>query len=912
MRRSAAPSSRHGQLGRPGAGVADTNMFAKTSLPGFGRSSSAAALPPPALRSQLSVPVSSDGTPAVRSTASVLSLLGQLKKPSREVSPPVEASVIQCSKLVERKDLKSTQSAPTSSSLPPDPGSTKSMHFRIYRVVWGKPTTKKHKTWEGDGTLEVGEKTATLKDEEGKILGRATQVKTAELEEGTRLKVGSKEVELIDLLSGPAPNAVGDVNVGASSSKRPASEPPEDLPQVSWKKPKKKPSSGLVKFTTEGCEPFVLPTPSHDHQWTFNTKQLAVNQVAVDNFLTRVLRPHQKEGVTFLYECVMGMKNSQCFGAILADEMGLGKTLQTITLLWTLLRQGPYGGNPVVRRALVVSPSSLVLNWQKEFDRWLGKHRLRTFAVDQKNKVIEFARLTHVPVMLISYEMLMRNFDDISNIKFDILVCDEGHRLKNNNIRTSVLLNQLDIKARILLTGTPIQNDLQEYFALVDFVNPGILGSAAEFRREFEEPIVASQEPNCAQIVRRLGEERAGELNSKTSCFILRRTQAVINQYLPTKTEVVVFIKPAFIQKLLCRAALDWWENRDSTPGSGEGVCHLGVMTALKKICNHPALIRCEDFFDEEAGMDSKTYQESLLQELSDLYNAHDGTIAVHHSAKLTVVRRLLEHIICLRERVVLISYFTQTLDLLSSLCDEMGLKCSRLDGSTPASQRTNIVDEFNSSYSKNVVFLLSARAGGVGLNLTGASRLVLFDSDWNPATDAQAMSRIWRDGQKQSVYIYRLLTCGTIEEKIFQRQLSKAGLSGAVVDPQKHSSIKLSKEELKDLFTFHGGDESLTHCSLGCNCDGKGTVPSPEDNPFSAEKENEFEDDERDCQLRLGLQYDTEKKDASDLRMNQLFEWQHHAPPFIESSIQVLGLAQASELLAFMFVSPPATASQQ
>ncbi|XP_034250356.1 DNA repair and recombination protein RAD54B-like isoform X2 [Thrips palmi] len=720
------------------------------------------------------------------------------------------------------------------------------------------------------------------------------------------MKVGGKEVELIDLLSGPVIN--NEVVPTTTSSKRAASEPADDLPSTSWKKPKKKTTHSLVKFTTEGCDALVLPSPSNDHQWTFNPRKLPVTQVAVDSFLSRVLRPHQKEGVTFLYECVMGMKNSQYFGSILADEMGLGKTLQTITLLWTLLRKGPYGGYPVVRRALVVSPSSLVLNWQKEFDRWLGKHRLRTFAVDQKNKVTEFARLTQIPIMLISYEMLMRNFDDISQIKFDILVCDEGHRLKNNNIRTSVLLNQLEIKARVLLTGTPIQNDLQEFYALVDFVNPGILGSAQEFRKKFEEPIVASRQPNCTNDEQVLGDERALELNSRTSCFILRRTQAVINQYLPTKTEIVVFIKPVPIQRNLCRAALDWWENRDRNPGSGD-VCHLGVMTALKKICNHPALIKCENLFEDDPDDDTGSYQESLLQELSNFYNGYEGgNVAVHHSAKLTVVRRLMEHTLGLGERMVLVSYFTQTLDLLASLCDEMGLRYCRLDGSTPSTQRTAIVDEFNATYSQSVIFLLSARAGGVGLNLVGASRLVLFDSDWNPASDAQAMSRIWRDGQRKSVYIYRLLTCGTIEEKIFQRQLSKAGLSGAVVDPQKRSKIKLSKEELKDLFTFHSGEESITHCSLNCNCDGSGSVPSPGDSSFSDDKENELDDDERDCQLRLGSKSKHDQNEQGDLRMNQLFQWQHHGPPFVNNAVQLLGLLQASDLLAFMFVSPPST----
>lgn len=169
--------------------------------------------------------------------------------------------------------------------------------------------------------------------------------------------------------------------------------------------------------------------------------------------------------------------------------------------------------------------------------------------------------------MIISYEMLVRHYDDIKDIKFQLLICDEGHRLKNNQIRTSTLLSQLQIKRRIILTGTPIQNDLQEFFALIDFVNPGILGTYAgkgilyriplsctkhvfdlEFKRHFEEPIVSSNQPNCGEEIRELGEERAKELNHSTNCFILRRTQSIINQYLPSKQECVVFCTPTPLQ----------------------------------------------------------------------------------------------------------------------------------------------------------------------------------------------------------------------------------------------------------------------------------------------------------------------------------------------------------------------------
>lgn len=197
-------------------------------------------------------------------------------------------------------------------------------------------------------------------------------------------------------------------------------------------------------------------------------------------------------------------------------------------------------------------------------------------------------------------------------------------------------------------------------------------------------------------------------------------------------------------------------------------------------------------------------------------------------SAKLELVQNFLqETILECKERVVLVSNHTKSLDMLADLCSHCNYSYLRLDGSTATSDRNTFVEKFNQPKSEFSVFLLSAKAGGVGLNLSGASRLVLFDNDWNPAVDLQAMSRIWRDGQKRDVKIYRLITAGTIEEKIFQRQIAKTSLSGCVMDQRnKLDTMKLSDEELKDLFTVQEDfSECSTHSSLNCDCDGKGQV---------------------------------------------------------------------------------------
>lgn len=196
-------------------------------------------------------------------------------------------------------------------------------------------------------------------------------------------------------------------------------------------------------------------------------------------------------------------------------------------------------------------------------------------------------------------------------------------------------------------------------------------------------------------------------------------------------------------------------------------------------------------------------------------------------SGKLSVLHDLLHEIHKRKDKLVLISYHTKTLDMLEGWLDHLDFTHCRLDGSTPSSARNSIVDDFNNPAKDFFIFLLSAKAGGVGLNLIGASRLVLFDNDWNPASDLQAMSRIWRDGQKKEVFIYRFILAGSIEEKIFQRQLSKVALTGCIVDQDsKKEKLKLSNEELKDLFSIQQSvNECATHELLNCHCNGDGLV---------------------------------------------------------------------------------------
>uniref|UniRef100_A0A8C8RUC6 RAD54 homolog B n=1 Tax=Pelusios castaneus TaxID=367368 RepID=A0A8C8RUC6_9SAUR len=735
---------------------------------------------------------------------------------------------------------------------------------KYFNVVWCKASKKKHKKWEGDAVLIAKGTSVILKDMEGKDIGRGAGYKSKDLEsldEGQTLMIGGKEIEVMGIISAEdySSGKCFQTVLGTSTNVPTASS---QSTQKQFHSPFKnvcKPSAkeNLLK-DPHNCKPrhdpntpnsLVMPRPTPDHQWMFNKAGLPVVDVVVDPYLVNHLRPHQKEGIGFLYECVMGMRVSGRYGAILADEMSLGKTLQCISLVWTLLRQGPYGCKPIIKQALIVTPGSLVKNWKKEFQKWLGSERIKVFTVDQDNKVEEFINSPLHSVLIISYEMLLRSLDQIQMIDFNLLICDEGHRLKNSSIKTTAALVSLPCERRIILTGTPIQNDLQEFYALIEFVNPGILGSLSTYRKIYEEPIIQSREPSATKF----------HLVTPGSCIMGVFKQLFLVHFFHISHNFIYFYhvppqSPLFqaeeaqpFQSFLIRGTLQ-------TP-------------------NH---FKCNPTHDE--------YEESSLYEgLRDIFpeDYTSTTFTETDSGKLQVLTKLLEVIreLSPSERVVLVSNYIQTLNILQEMCKHYGYSYARLDGHTPISQRQQIVDSFNNKYCSTFIFLLSSKAGGVGLNLVGASHLVLYDIDWNPATDIQAMARVWRDGQKHSVHIYRLLTTGSIEEKIYQRQISKQGLSGTVVDFSKTSEhIRFSIEELRNLFILHEDSICVTHDLLDCNCMG-----NKDHQKTSSEKLSVY----RGCQLGQNHEKADSKKPLS---MSQLMQWKHFsgqcqtlADPFLE-----------------------------
>lgn len=547
--------------------------------------------------------------------------------------------------------------------------------------------------------------------------------------------------------------------------------------------------------------------------------------VVIDPKLSKILRPHQREGVIFLYRCTAGLVHANAKGCIMADEMGLGKTLQCLTLMWTLLKQGPRG-KKTIDKCIVVCPSSLVRNWANEIDKWLGKGTLNSLAIDGKSVKSDAigdaiqswadaqGRGVVAPVLIISYDTLRRHVDKLEHCEVGLMLADEGHRLKNGESQTFTALNSVNCKRRVILSGTPIQNDLSEYFSLLNFANPGLLGTRNEFRKNYELDILRGRDSLASDKERTKGDEKLKSLTELVQKFIIRRTNDILSKYLPVKYEYVIFCGLSDMQQKIYNHFITSPNIKKLLRGlESQPLKAIGL---LKKLCNHPNLLDlrndiegCEnlipdDYIDDKSG-----------------YGIHMD-IQTQYSGKFAMLERFLYKINKeTDDKIVVISNYTQTLDLAEKMCRQNKYGCLRLDGSLNINKRQKLVDKFNDPDGKEFVFLLSSKAGGCGINLIGANRLVLMDPDWNPASDQQALARVWRDGQKKSCFIYRFISTGTIEEKIFQRQSAKMQLSSCVVDSNDDVERLFSSDNLKQLFQYNQNTLSETHETYKCKrCD--------------------------------------------------------------------------------------------
>lgn len=619
------------------------------------------------------------------------------------------------------------------------------------------------------------------------------------------------------------------VPIGISKFKVPVQQPPPEVPEVQ----EEENSTGSTPEDDVPYEPLVLwqnDDPENPHS------------VSVDPKLCKFLRPHQREGVQFVYECLLGARDFEGNGCILADDMGLGKTLQSITVMWTLLRQGQQPGVPTAKRCIVVCPTSLVKNWESEIDKWLGGDcKCIALSESSRSDVIASIKLylssVIYKVLIVSYETFRIHSSRFTSTGgsscCDLLICDEAHRLKNGDTATSKALASLPCTRRVLLSGTPMQNDLEEFFAMVDFTNPGVLGSTAHFRKHFLNPILAGREPDATESQVSKAQRVQNEMSTIVNEFILRRTNTLNAQHLPPKLVQVVACRLTDVQRRIYRHLLSGKEIRHIL--NGKHVNLLSSIGNMQKLCNHPRLVadrgadsggtsnrrRSSSGSAGGGGSANPVFTAEILSMLPQDIPACTGRSSgrlVHPewSGKMETLFRLMRTMRSMGDdRIVVVSNYTSTLDLIGSMCRENGWPFQRLDGSIGSGKRKKMVDVFNDPTSTSFAFLLSSKAGGCGLNLIGGNRLVLFDPDWNPAVDKQAAARVWRDGQKKRCFVYRFVSTGTIEEKIFQRQLSKEGLQSIVDDQQEVNS--LSSKDLRDLFKYKDQTACDTHDKLRC-----------------------------------------------------------------------------------------------
>ncbi|KAF8813639.1 hypothetical protein BYT27DRAFT_7334698 [Phlegmacium glaucopus] len=731
---------------------------------------------------------------------------------------------------------------------------------------WRKPQGKKNKTWDGDAYVSHVADKLIMISEDGKIMG-STSWKGQTLSPGFSTSIAGKDVELdnqvsasqLPTIQGSEVFALGNPSDGTDTVPPNSTVDQKIVPSTTFYAPAPPKVKGPL-YDSQAPDAVVMKSPTKEHMRKFNKRNLPVVPVILDPILSRKMRPHQKEGLMFLYESVMGLRKHEGQGCILADEMGLGKTLQTIALVWTLIKQNPYAGPlPVVQKVLIVCPVSLVGNWKAEFHKWLGRDRVGIIACDRNSDGIDiFGRSKVHQVLIIGYERLRTVVTKLEELHppIGLIICDEGHRLKSANNKTAAVFKTLSSRRRIILSGTPIQNDLGEFHAMAEFCNPGLLDDYSVFRKVYENPILKSRTPDASPKEVELGEARTEQLLSIARSFVLRRDATLLKTHLPPKSEYVVFITPTVLQLSMFHKILHPDKLNDLIQSSTAE--SLALINILTKISNSPILLKAtaDNVKNRKSGAVDPV-RRGAVDDALDLLPTKAHIADMSLSGKLLSLATMLKMIRQnTSEKCVLVSHYTSTLNILEAYCRKSSYSYYRLDGQTPQNKRQEYVNAFNrESQHNSFIFLLSSKAGGVGINLIGASRLFIIDSDWNPrcdpifptgidlltstSHDLQSMARCHRDGQKRPVFIYRFLTAGAIDEKIYQRQVTKLALSDSLIgsgtmnsksdsftrkDVCTHVLTVLCGEadgqQLRDIFRIHMDTGCNTHDLLECACD--------------------------------------------------------------------------------------------
>uniref|UniRef100_A0A8C6TQW8 Excision repair cross-complementation group 6-like 2 n=1 Tax=Neogobius melanostomus TaxID=47308 RepID=A0A8C6TQW8_9GOBI len=583
----------------------------------------------------------------------------------------------------------------------------------------------------------------------------------------------------------------------------------ESVPVSKLKEPKdkmsftqEKPFFPATVVNSNGCVPFELSCEDK-----------------VPYTINRYLRDYQREGIKFMYSNYIRSK-----GCILGDDMGLGKTVQVIGFLAALLhKKGTWedidSNRPSFLQSqacdkqsnpnkvfLIVAPLSVLYNWKDELETW-GHFQVVVVHGLRKEEELNRIKKGRIEIALTTYETLRLCLDLFDHINWSAVIVDEAHKIKNPHSLITQAMKELRCQIRIGLTGTILQNNLEELWCVMDWAVPKCLGSLGHFKTKFAEPIEQGQRHSATKRALATGRKIVRALVKKISYSFLRRTKALIKEQLPKKDDRVVYCSLTDFQQTVYETVL---KSEDVTLllrssekcdcGSGhtrrrccydtnsEGVAmkklYFTYLAILRKVANHVALLQ------SSPGTSKNQYLgiicQKVFQQFPDFvqrckHEAFEALSDPMYSGKMKVLQKLLNYYLQRKDKVLLFSLSTKLLDVLESYCMAEGLDYSRLDGNTKSKERVQIVKEFNSSSHINIC-LVSTMAGGLGLNFVGANVVVLFDPTWNPANDLQAIDRAYRIGQCRDVTVLRLISLGTVEEVIYLRQVYKQQLHSSVV----------------------------------------------------------------------------------------------------------------------------------
>jgi len=464
--------------------------------------------------------------------------------------------------------------------------------------------------------------------------------------------------------------------------------------------------------------------------------------------LVKILREYQITGFNWLKSLAR-----YGLGGILGDDMGLGKTLQVIAFVLSERIKDP-------APSIVVAPTSLLYNWFEEVAKFAPRLKVAIIDGQQDERKLLLEDIKDADIVITSYGLMRRDVELYSQKKFKYCFIDEAQNIKNPNTLNAQSVKQLKASSYFALTGTPMENTLTELWSIFDFLMPGYLGSHKSFATNFENPIVKNQDINALH-----------ELNRRVKPFILRRMKKEVLKELPEKIESRMLNEMTAQQAKLYSAWLSQarqdFESEIAANGFGKSqIKILSLLTRLRQLCCHPSL------FIED-------------------YNGGSG--------KLDMLQELVEEALGGGHRILIFSQFTEMLGIIKKKLDSMNVSYYYLDGATKSEDRFRMAQSFNAG--TNDVFLISLKAGGTGLNLTGADVVIHFDPWWNPAVEDQASDRAHRYGQNKAVQVYKLITRGTIEEKIYALQERKKELIDALIQPGENFLTKMSEDEIRRLF---------------------------------------------------------------------------------------------------------------